>query len=237
MAIASPIWGNIPFEITQNFANTGYRPDWYQYSESLGLPAGVHPASDIGMPLGTKLYAARDGKIIQSGFSDSFRPYPVYLEDHDKNIVIYGHMRSNAVKTGDTVKQGQLLGESGEQTVKGTTTPDGSGPHLHLELRVPDAGTSSGYKAVDPLDYAQGRSVKGDGSSGGGNDGGGVTGILSNVSDSLGKLGFRIVLVIGGLLLGYLGTQKLLGKHTDVKLPTGKKTLKIATKVATRGVL
>jgi hypothetical protein len=53
-----------------------------------------------------------------------------------------------------------MLGTSGEQTKRGTMEPDGTGPHIHFELRSPDD------KAINPkpeLEGAEG-SLSGSGS-------------------------------------------------------------------------
>lgn len=66
----------------------------------------------------------------------------VYIQDAKGYVEIYGHMAkgSVAVKEGETVKQGQVLGKIGSS---GSST----GPHLHFEMH-----DSSGNK-VDPEDY------------------------------------------------------------------------------------
>ncbi|MDX6543479.1 MAG: hypothetical protein QOK32_1082, partial [Gaiellaceae bacterium] len=51
----------------------------------------------------------------------------------------YGHQSSIAVKVGQSVTQGQVIGASGN-------TGHSTGPHLHFEVRV--NGTP-----VDPLGY------------------------------------------------------------------------------------
>ena len=51
----------------------------------------------------------------------------VYI-DHGQSIIsLYAHMNSIEVKTGDTVKKGQIIGTVGE-------TGRVTGPHLHLAI-------------------------------------------------------------------------------------------------------
>lgn len=156
--LASEAWGGGAFPVSQPF---GYYNEqlagWYQYAASLGWPAGTHVGIDVAMPRDTKIYAVEAGKVLESGFSDSFRPYPVIVEEDDGDIAIYGHLWSNVVRPEQRVKAGQFIGRSGEQTIKGTMTPDGSGPHLHYELRRPDP-TTGGYVAVDPVPELTGAS-------------------------------------------------------------------------------
>lgn len=151
--ITSPVWGNQQFQVTQN--NGDNYPDvpdsWYAYAVDWGLPYGHHPGIDVGMPNGTKLYAIAPG-VVEFGGEDliSYRPNHVQIrwQDGSRNEVhIYAHMNATVVKTGDVVRAGQYLGVSGEQTVKGTRTPDGSGPHLHFERRDMNA-----HKSIDPRD-------------------------------------------------------------------------------------
>lgn len=137
----SPVWGNVDFNISQAYGvNLDNVPDsWYAYVEEWGLPYGTHGGLDIAMPNGTKLYAPLAGKVVFGGENlDVFRPGYVELEykigDNTERF-IFAHMNSTAVKTGDTVVAGQFIGTSGEQTSRGTRTPDGSGPHLHAERR------------------------------------------------------------------------------------------------------
>lgn len=137
----SPVWGNQDFPITQGFGVRlgGKYDQWYAYAADWNYPAGTHIALDIGMPRGTKLHAPVAAKVVRAGENLEFnRPGEVVLEykiGESTEHLIYAHMWTINVRTGDTVKPGQYLGTSGEQTVRGTRTPDGSGPHLHIERR------------------------------------------------------------------------------------------------------
>lgn len=153
----SIVWGYKDYPITQDFGVPGVNPSWYQYSATLGFPAGYHVGLDIGVPAGTPIYAAEGGKVKQAGFSEYFRPEPVWIEEDDGDIAIYGHLQKAVVKAGQKVRSGDLLGYSGEQTIPGTYTPDGSGPHLHFELRRPKDGA---YIAVDPTEELTGATGK-----------------------------------------------------------------------------
>jgi murein DD-endopeptidase MepM/ murein hydrolase activator NlpD len=108
------------------------------------------------MPRGTPIFAKESGVVVEAGANEYFRPKPVYIQEDDGDIAIYGHLWDNTVKRGDHVAAGQKIGISGEQTIPGTMTPDGSGPHIHFELRRPvldDKGRPTGsYKAIDPKD-------------------------------------------------------------------------------------
>jgi murein DD-endopeptidase MepM/ murein hydrolase activator NlpD len=158
--ISSSVWGNQPFEISQEFgtysADTAamYPAD---YTVPLGWPAGTHIGLDVKMPKGTRLFAANFGKIIGVGPSEFFRPKPVHVLTTDNPATkkneggyeeIYGHMWTNSVRLDQQVKPGDYLGTSGEQTKRGTMEPDGTGEHLHFELRRPEGAGKQ--KAVNP---------------------------------------------------------------------------------------
>lgn len=101
-------------------------------------------AIDFVMPVGTPICAAREGVIIKVK-QDSNRGCPssackehgnfVLIYHPDGSIANYAHLRQggSAVKEGDTVKRGQIIGYSGN-------TGWSSAPHLHFDVYVP------GYK-------------------------------------------------------------------------------------------
>lgn len=167
--IRSPVWGDKPFPVTQEFGITDGDPR-YGYATAYGWPAGTHIGLDIGMPKGTPIYALHRGKVIFAGFDDSFRPYHVNVEDYDDPatatdetgyVEIYGHLWNNPnVKQGNDVRAGDQVGVSGEETIQGSTSvPDQTGEHLHFELRQPGADTTSGYKAIDPTYWLEQQNV------------------------------------------------------------------------------
>lgn len=117
----------------------------------LGGQARPHAGTDIPLPEGTPLHAVQDGKIIAyqtkcplngflnggnggcaaNGPSIGFGNF-VQIEIKGGYSVIYGHMSKvkAGIKEGTKVKKGELVGWSGGS---GNST----GPHLHLELRLP----------------------------------------------------------------------------------------------------
>lgn len=139
--LKSAVWGNAPIRVTTENAMdvTPWNPDcsWYQYGLDLCLNGCQHPGMDIGLQRGTRLFAAEGGRVEFAGWSRAYRPHYVAVKADSGGLHIYGHLWSvdPAVVTGGRVESGQYLGNSGEQTVAGTMTPDGSGPHLHFEVR------------------------------------------------------------------------------------------------------
>jgi hypothetical protein len=147
--ISSAVWGSFPVRVTSEHAQdvTEWNPScsWYQYGKELCLNGCQHPGMDIALNRGTQLFAAEGGVVAFAGKADVFRPHFVLIRTDSGSEHIYAHLWS---VDGDVVKHarvetGQFLGTSGEQTVRGTMTPDGSGPHLHFEVR-------KGGCAIDP---------------------------------------------------------------------------------------
>ncbi len=93
-------------------------------------------AVDFSCPVGTKIYAARGGRVIavesshrQGGYNKRYRADANYIiiEHDDHTFGRYFHLRHNgaAVTVGEKVHTGQLIGYSGN-------TGYTSGPHLHF---------------------------------------------------------------------------------------------------------
>lgn len=198
----SVAWNNEDYPITQGFGpDGGFNPLWYDYAKNYGWPAGTHIGLDVGVPKYHRINAVQPGTVIRAGWDDSFRPNPVWVKEDDGDIAIYGHLWDANVAVGQRVVSGQKVGISGEQTIKGTMTPDGSGPHIHYELRRPignqaDGQGLSGYVAVDPAyELTTAKSSGGIPTTTGGN----LYGNQLMNSDDIKKLGIRVLLVIAGL--------------------------------------
>lgn len=90
----------------------------------------AHRGVDLAGPMGSPIYASRDGKVLASGSASGFGNWIVIQHDVDGKRVdsVYGHMKSGdlMVKTGDTVKAGQQISRIGSEG-------ESSGPHLHYE--------------------------------------------------------------------------------------------------------
>ncbi len=88
-----------------------------------------HSGTDIGgAPTGTEIYAAHGGVVLTSARHSSYGNY-VVLSRGDGVSTLYAHMSKRAVKVGDVVSQGQVIGYVG-------STGRSTGPHLHFEVRV-----------------------------------------------------------------------------------------------------
>jgi len=114
----------------------GWRTDPYR---------SFHNGLDMANATWTKIYAARGGRVIESGWCSGFG-YCVEMDHGDGITTIYGHMvRRPPVKVGDSVDAGDLIGYMGS-TFDASGGGYSTGPHLHFTVKV-------NGKAVNPLKF------------------------------------------------------------------------------------
>lgn len=82
---------------------------------------------DYGIATGTPVYAGFDGTVDARTQKDGYGNH-VRVKNQSGEMLVYGHLRDYAVKTGDEVRAGDLLGFT-------DNTGFSSGPHLHFEYR------------------------------------------------------------------------------------------------------
>lgn len=105
--------------ITSDFGNR-YHPILHKWK--------LHTGIDIGVGSGTRISAADGGIVITASYLSGYGN--TVMIDHGAGIVtLYGHQSRMAVKRGDVVAQGELIGYVG-------STGYSTGPHLHFEVRV-----------------------------------------------------------------------------------------------------
>lgn len=99
---------------------------------------GYHTGVDVAAPVGTDVFAAQDGTVINANWGAAYGTQIVVDQvalNHGTpnripgNWAIYAHLSQSLVKPGDQIKKGQLIGKSGNS---GTNT---TGAHLHFEVR------------------------------------------------------------------------------------------------------
>lgn len=97
-----------------------------------------HKGLDISCPIGTPIYAPAKGTITFSGVDGGYgRCIKI---SHGANVSTrYGHLSRLAVKKGQVVTRGELIGYAG-------STGRSTGPHVHYEVRL-------GGVPVSPLRY------------------------------------------------------------------------------------
>ncbi|KMM84514.1 Murein DD-endopeptidase MepM and murein hydrolase activator NlpD, contain LysM domain [Pseudomonas taetrolens] len=90
----------------------------------------AHKGVDYAAPRGTPIKATGDGKVLLAGRRGGYGN-TVIIQHGNTYRTLYGHMQGFAkgVKTGGSVKQGQVIGYIG-------TTGLSTGPHLHYEFQV-----------------------------------------------------------------------------------------------------
>ncbi len=88
-----------------------------------------HAGVDLGVPLGTPIYAVNSGTVLYVRYSDTGYGYHFVINHGGKITTTYAHCSQIFVVAGDEIKQGQLIAKVG-------STGNSTGPHLHLEVRV-----------------------------------------------------------------------------------------------------
>ncbi|HET7475136.1 MAG TPA: M23 family metallopeptidase [Dermatophilaceae bacterium] len=119
----------------------------YTLSSRFGLRWGrLHAGNDFAVPVGTRLGAMSTGTVIFAGEQSGYGT-KVEIRYWDGTVSYFAHMSRLAVKRGDRVHPGQLVGLSGNS---GHST----GPHLHLEIHP------GGGKPVDPLPWLRAHGIR-----------------------------------------------------------------------------
>lgn len=97
--------------------------------------SAFHAGIDIGAPKNTSIRAVADGVVLVAGRYGGYGNCVIINNGHSIHT-LYGHMTSVAVKVGEQVKRGQVIGHVG-------MTGRATGPHLHF-------GVYWHGRAVDP---------------------------------------------------------------------------------------
>jgi len=111
------------------------RPIKNMYNITSGFGMRIHPilkisrrheGVDITAPKGTPVYATADGVVSRNQASSNYGI--IVILDHGFSYqTLYAHLSKRAVKPGQKVKRGELIGYVG-------TTGLSMGPHLHYEV-------------------------------------------------------------------------------------------------------
>ena len=142
---------NNDFYLPSNLQNLNGKMLWPvdgQVSSYFGMRGSrKHQGIDIPMPEGTPIKAAKAGTVTRTGDNSTmgFRGYGNFvLLDHGGGVqTFYAHCSRVAVKEGQRILQGQVIGYVGHT---GRSTAN----HLHFEVRVKDT-------KVDPMNYLANR--------------------------------------------------------------------------------
>jgi murein DD-endopeptidase MepM/ murein hydrolase activator NlpD len=93
---------------------------------------GLHGKNgvDIGGSIGQIVYASAGGTVLLArtgGWNGGYGNY-IIVSHSNGSQTLYGHLNAVYVTTGQTVAQGEAIGELGN-------TGNSTGPHLHFEVR------------------------------------------------------------------------------------------------------
>jgi murein DD-endopeptidase MepM/ murein hydrolase activator NlpD len=118
LAAATPsIWPTQSFWLSGSF---GTRND--PFSGERGFHSGLDLSTDKGQPV----YATADGEVELASYSGDYGNL-VVLEHGFGLSTRYGHLSAFAVKPGQTIRRGQVIGYVG-------ATGRATGAHLHYEI-------------------------------------------------------------------------------------------------------
>ena len=100
----------------------------------------AHDGVDIAGPIGTEIYAAANGVVIEAEYTTTGEGVYIVLEHFNGVRTLYSHCSELYAEVGDKVIKGQLIAAMG---CSGNST----GSHLHFEI-IDRSGTS-----IDPYKY------------------------------------------------------------------------------------
>jgi len=106
----------------------------------------THWGIDIANRIGTPIYSAADGVVIEAGPASGFGLW-VRVEHTDGTITVYGHVDRYLVRKGQQVRAGDQIATMGN---RGYST----GPHLHFEV-----WSGSGQK-INPLTWLREHGIR-----------------------------------------------------------------------------
>lgn len=104
-----------------------------------------HSGTDLAAPTGTPVLATRAGRVSVSDFLGGYGLTVIMRHDDGSLESRYAHLSQLAVKAGEWVEQGEVIGLVG-------STGNSTGPHLHFELRQL---TGEGWVAKDPIEVLE----------------------------------------------------------------------------------
>ncbi|MDR1177312.1 MAG: M23 family metallopeptidase [Spirochaetaceae bacterium] len=88
---------------------------------------GFHGGLDLAAPLGTDIFAARDGIVSEIGEDPIYGKY-IIIQHGETWVSLYGHLSTVLTGLRNSVQSGTVIGRVG-------STGQSTGPHLHFELR------------------------------------------------------------------------------------------------------
>ena len=111
----------------------------------------LHTGMDFTASVGTEIYATGDGKVVEVKKESRGYGYHIVIDHGYGYKTLYAHMSKFAVKSGQKIKRGDVIGYVGNT---GTSTA----PHLHYEVLKNGAKINPVnffYNDLSPEEYAQ----------------------------------------------------------------------------------
>jgi murein DD-endopeptidase MepM/ murein hydrolase activator NlpD len=123
-------------------AGFGEYGSWSRYHTGIDFRAGY----------GTPVRAVRSGVVLYAGNSGDWAGNHVAIKHGDGMTTMSSHMSSLAVRAGQTVRAGQIIGQVG-------ATGRAFGPHLHFELYPAGVKYGDVYSAINPQPWLKASGV------------------------------------------------------------------------------
>lgn len=108
------------------------------YGQNYGYP---HEGMDLSCVVGTPIYAPANGIVAYSAIDPAYGEYIRIYCPQLRTCFFYAHLSQRLVQYGNSVKQGQEIGRTGN-------TGNSDAPHLHFETRA--MNEDGAYKVPKP---------------------------------------------------------------------------------------
>jgi murein DD-endopeptidase MepM/ murein hydrolase activator NlpD len=118
-----------------------------------GMWSRYHTGLDFRAAYGTPIRAVKAGVVLFSGSSGDWAGTYVAIRHADGKTTMSSHLSSMAVRSGQTVQAGQVIGNVGQ-------TGRAFGAHLHFELYPAGVKYGDVYKAINPVPWLSANGVQ-----------------------------------------------------------------------------
>jgi len=119
----------VPEIVVSGTAGLAWPLDEMRLTSGFGARWGrQHSGLDLGMPMGSPIYAAKSGVVTCASYNGSYGNL-VKVDHGDGMETYYAHCSRLDVETGQQVAAGQQIAAVG-------STGNSTGPHLHFEVRI-----------------------------------------------------------------------------------------------------
>jgi murein DD-endopeptidase MepM/ murein hydrolase activator NlpD len=120
--------GLLGYPVEKVVFSQGYGKTSFAKTSKFYGTSGFHNGLDFSTPVGSKVLAAADGKVVATGNNGRYAYGRWIAVDHGNGIVtMYGHLSSIVKSKGSIVKKGDTIAKSGN-------TGNSTGPHVHFTV-------------------------------------------------------------------------------------------------------